>query len=54
MTDIQFNLTEPEFNLVWNMMNTMRLQDEDDVKVWIELLHKMENKIEEINPNFTH
>jgi hypothetical protein len=52
MTNIQLNLTEKEFNLIWGVLNEFELNDEDDVKVNINLLNKLEDKIEEIDPNF--
>ena len=52
MTNIQLNLTEKEFNLIWGVLNEFELKDEDDVKVNINLLNKLEDKIEEIDPNF--
>jgi hypothetical protein len=52
MTNIQLNLTEKEFNLIWGVLNEFELEDEDDVKVNINLLNKLEDKIAEIDPNF--
>ena len=52
MTNIQLNLTEKEFNLIWGVLNEFELKDEDDVKVNINLLNKLEDKIAEIDPNF--
>jgi hypothetical protein len=52
MTNIQLNLTEKEFNLIWGILNEFELEDEDDVKVNINLLNKLEDKIAEIDPNF--
>ena len=52
MDNIQLNLTEKEFNLIWGVLNEFELEDEDDVKVNINLLNKLEDKIAEIDPNF--
>lgn len=50
---IQLNLTEEQFNLIWNIMNDDdimddALTDETDVQVWNELINVMEEVTEEI------
>lgn len=46
---IQLNLTQEQFNLVWNLLNedllSSLIYEENDVKVWLEVLDIMEDKI---------
>jgi hypothetical protein len=49
---IELNLTEEEFNLIWGVMNQHIACFDEDTRVQIELLNKMEDKIAEIDPDF--
>lgn len=52
MAMIELNLTEEEFNLIWGVMNQHIACFDEDTKVQIKLLNKMEDKIAEIDPDF--
>jgi flagellin-specific chaperone FliS len=47
---IQLNLTEGQFNMIWNalVLSADELVDEDDIRVNIETLNKMEDIMEEL------
>ena len=47
---IQLNLTEEQFNMIWNalVLSADELVDEDDIRVNIETLNKMEDIMEEL------
>ena len=51
MTDktIQMNLTEEQFNIVWNAMvlSEDKMVDEDDFKVFVETINEMEDLMEQ-------
>jgi len=46
---IQLNLTEEQFNMIWNalVLSADELVDEDDIRVNIETLNEMEDIMEE-------
>jgi hypothetical protein len=47
---IQMNLTEEQFNMIWNalVLSGDELVDEDDIGVHIEILNEMEDIMEEL------
>jgi len=47
---IQLNLTEEQFNMIWNalVLSEDEMVDEGDIKVRIETLNKMEDIMEEL------
>ena len=47
---IQMNLTEGQFNMIWNalVLSEDELVDEDDIRVNIETLNEMEDIMEEL------
>jgi hypothetical protein len=47
---IQMNLTEDQFNMIWNalVLSADELVDEDDIRVNIETLNEMEDIMEEL------
>ena len=47
---IQLNLTEEQFNIIWNalVLSEDELVDEDDIRVNIETLNEMEDIMEEL------
>ena len=47
---IQLNLTEGQFNMIWNalVLSADELVDEDDIRVNIETLNEMEVIMEEL------
>ena len=47
---IQLNLTEEQFNMIWNalVLSEDELVDEDDIRVNIETLNEMEDIMEEL------
>ena len=47
---IQMNLTEEQFNMIWNalVLSADELVDEDDIRVNIETLNEMEVIMEEL------
>ena len=47
---IQLNLTEGQFNMIWNalVLSADELVDEDDIRVNIETLNEMEDIVEEL------
>ena len=47
---IQLNLTEGQFNMIWNalVLSADELVDEDDIRVNIETLNEMEDIMEEL------
>jgi len=47
---IQLNLTEGQLNMIWNalVLSADELVDEDDIRVNIETLNKMEDIMEEL------
>jgi hypothetical protein len=47
---IQLNLTEEQFNMIWNalVLSADELVDEDDIRVNIETLNEMEDIMEEL------
>jgi hypothetical protein len=46
---IQMNLTEGQFNMIWNalVLSADEMVDEDDIRVNIETLNEMEDIMEE-------
>ena len=46
---IQMNLTEEQFNMIWNalVLSWDEMVDEDDIRVNIEILDEMEDIMEE-------
>ena len=46
---IQLNLTEEQFNMIWNalVLSWDEMVDEDDIRVNIEILDEMEDIMEE-------
>lgn len=46
---IQMNLTEEQFNMIWNalVLSADEMTDEDDIRVNIETLNEMEDIMEE-------
>ena len=46
---IQMNLTEEQFNMIWNalVLSADEMVDEDDIRVNIETLNEMEDIMEE-------
>ena len=46
---IQMNLTEEQFNMIWNalVLSADEMVDEDDIRVNIETLNEMEEIMEE-------
>ena len=47
---IQLNLTEEQFNIIWNalVLSENEIVDEGDIKVYIETLNEMEDIMEEL------
>jgi len=47
---IQLNLTEEQFNMIWNalVLSADELTDEDDIRINIETLNEMEDVMEEL------
>ena len=47
---IQLNLTEEQFNIIWNalVLSENELVDEGDIRVYIETLNEMEVIMEEL------
>ena len=47
---IQLNLTEGQFNMIWNalVLSADQMVDEDDIRVNIETLNEMEDIMEEL------
>ena len=47
---IQMNLTEEQFNMIWNalVLSADEMIDEDDIRVNIETLNEMEDIMEEL------
>ena len=47
---IQLNLTEEQFNMIWNalVLSEDEMVDEDDIRVRIETLNEMEDIMEEL------
>jgi len=47
---IQLNLTEEQFNMIWNalVLSEDEMVDEGDIRVRIETLNEMENIMEEL------
>jgi len=47
---IQMNLTEEQFNVIWNalVLSENEMVDEDDIKVRIETLNEMEDIMKEL------
>jgi hypothetical protein len=47
---IQMNLTEGQFNMIWNalVLSADEMVDEDDIRVNIETLNEMEDIMEEL------
>jgi len=47
---IQLNLTEGQFNMIWNalVLSADEMVDEDDIRVNIETLNEMEDIMEEL------
>ena len=45
---IQMNLTEEQFNIIWNVLNQYELVDELDNQVCCDLLNRMEVIMEEL------
>ena len=47
---IQMNLTEEQFNMIWNalVLSEDEMVDEDDIRVNIETLNEMEDIMEEL------
>ena len=46
---IQMNLTEEQFNMIWNalVLSADEMTDEDDIRVNIETLNEMEDLMEQ-------
>jgi hypothetical protein len=46
---IQMNLTEEQFNMIWNAMVLCEndIVDEDDIRVFVETLNEMEDIMEQ-------
>ena len=40
--NIQMNLTEHQFNLIWGVLNEYKLTEEIDIQVCIQTLNEME------------
>jgi hypothetical protein len=47
---IQLNLTEEQFNIIWNalVLSENEMVDEGDIGVYIETLNEMEDIVEEL------
>jgi hypothetical protein len=47
---IQMNLTEGQFNMIWNalVLSENEMVDEGDIRVFIETLNEMEDIMEEL------
>jgi hypothetical protein len=47
---IQMNLTEEQFNMIWNalVLSENEMVDEGDIRVFIETLNEMEDIMEEL------
>jgi len=47
---IQLNLTEEQFNIIWNalVLSENEMVDEGDIEVYIETLNEMEDIMEEL------
>ena len=47
---IQMNLTEGQFNIIWNalVLSENEMVDEGDIRVFIETLNEMEDIMEEL------
>jgi hypothetical protein len=47
---IQMNLTEEQFNIIWNalVLSENEMIDEGDIRVFVEILNEMEDIMEEL------
>ena len=47
---IQLNLTEEQFNIIWNALalSENEIVDENDIRVYVETLNEMEDIMEEL------
>jgi len=47
---IQMNLTEEQFNIIWNalVLSENEIVDEGDIRVFVETLNEMEDIMEEL------
>jgi hypothetical protein len=47
---IQMNLTEEQFNIIWNalVLSENGMIDEGDIRVFVEILNEMEDIMEEL------
>jgi len=47
---IQLNLTEEQFNIIWNalVLSENEIVDEGDIRVYVETLNEMEDIMEEL------
>ena len=47
---IQLNLTEEQFNIIWNalVLSENEIVDEGDIRVYVETLNEMEEIMEEL------
>jgi ribosome assembly protein YihI (activator of Der GTPase) len=47
---IQLNLTEEQFNIIWNalVLSENEMVDEGDIRVYVETLNEMEDIMEEL------
>ena len=47
---IQLNLTEEQFNIIWNALalSENEIVDENDIRVYVETLNEMEGIMEEL------
>jgi len=47
---IQMNLTEEQFNIIWNALalSENEIVDENDIRVYVETLNEMEDIMEEL------
>jgi len=47
---IQLNLTEEQFNIIWNalVLSEDEMVDEGDIRVYVETLNEMEDIMEEL------
>jgi len=47
---IQMNLTEGQFNMIWNalVLSADGMVDEDDIRIYVETLNEMEDIMEEL------
>ena len=46
--NIQMNLTEHQFNLIWGVLNEYKPTEEIDIQVCIQTLNEMEDIMEEL------